>query len=47
MTQWLIESSMKLRLVVVGAAVLLIVFGFTRLRRVPIDALPEFQRPYV
>jgi Cu/Ag efflux pump CusA len=47
MMQWLIESSMRLRLVVVGAAVLLIVFGFTRLRQVPIDALPEFQRPYV
>jgi Cu/Ag efflux pump CusA len=47
MMQWLIESSMKLRLVVVGAAALLIVFGFTQLRRAPIDALPEFQRPYV
>jgi len=47
MMQWLIGSSMRLRLVVVGAAALLIAFGFTQLSRMPIDALPEFQRPYV
>jgi CzcA family heavy metal efflux pump len=47
MMRWLIESSMKLRLVVVGVAALLVAFGVTQLRHMPIDALPEFTRPSV
>jgi CzcA family heavy metal efflux pump len=38
---------MKLRLVVTAVAALLMVFGFTQLRHMPVDALPEFSRPYV
>jgi CzcA family heavy metal efflux pump len=47
MMRWIVGSSMKLRLVMAAAAVLLIVFGFTQLRKMPVDALPEFSRPYV
>jgi CzcA family heavy metal efflux pump len=38
---------MKLRLVVAAVAALLMIFGFTQLRNMPVDALPEFSRPYV
>ena len=47
MMRWIIGSSMKIRLVVVSVAVLLIIFGVTQLRKVPVDILPEFSRPYV
>src|SRR3989304_3569246 len=47
MMRWIIGSSLKLRLVVVTLAALLMVFGFTQLRHMPVDALPEFSRPYV
>jgi Cu/Ag efflux pump CusA len=47
MMRWIVGSSMKLRLVVVGVAALLVAFGFTQLRSIPVDALPEFSRPYV
>ena len=45
--RWIIGSSLRLRLVVVTLAALLMVFGFTHLRNMPVDALPEFSRPYV
>jgi hypothetical protein len=32
---------------VAAIAAMLIVFGFTQLRKMPVDALPEFSRPYV
>lgn len=47
MMRWIIESSMKFRLVVLTVAALLIVFGYQELRNMPVDALPEFSRPYV
>ncbi len=47
MMRWIIESSLKLRIVVATVAALLLIFGFTQLRKTPIDALPEFSRPYV
>ncbi len=47
MMRWIVGSSLKLRLVVVAFAALLMVFGFTQLRTMPVDALPEFSRPYV
>jgi CzcA family heavy metal efflux pump len=47
MMRWIVGSSMKLRLVVVGVAALLVAFGFTQLRYMPVDALPEFTRPFV
>lgn len=45
--RWIVASSVKLRLVVVAFAALLMIFGFTQLRTMPVDALPEFSRPYV
>jgi CzcA family heavy metal efflux pump len=47
MMRWLIGSSLKNRHVVVSVAALLIIFGFTQLTEMPVDALPEFSRPYV
>ncbi|MGH7253187.1 MAG: efflux RND transporter permease subunit, partial [Nitrospiraceae bacterium] len=47
MLRWIIGSSLRLRLVVVTLAAFLMVFGFTQLRNMPVDALPEFSRPYV
>lgn len=47
MMRWIVGSSLKLRLVVATLAALLMVFGFTQLRKMPVDALPEFSRPYV
>jgi CzcA family heavy metal efflux pump len=47
MMRWIIGSSLKLRLFVATVAALLMVFGFTQLRNMPIDALPEFSRPHV
>jgi CzcA family heavy metal efflux pump len=47
MLRWIVGSSLKLRLVVAAVAALLLVFGFTQLDDSPVDALPEFSRPYV
>jgi CzcA family heavy metal efflux pump len=47
MMRWIVGSSLKLRLVVATLAALLMAFGFTRLRKTPVDALPEFSRPHV
>jgi len=47
MVRWIVRSSLKLRLVMAAVAALLMVFGFTQLRHTPVDALPEFSRPYV
>jgi CzcA family heavy metal efflux pump len=47
MMRWIVETSLKLRLVVATLAALLMVFGFMRLRKTPVDALPEFSRPHV
>ncbi|MCK6561695.1 efflux RND transporter permease subunit [bacterium] len=47
MMRWIVGSSMRLRLVMTAIAALLMVFGFTQLRKMPVDALPEFTRPYV
>lgn len=47
MMRWIVGSSLRLRLVMAGVAAALMIFGFTQLRKMPIDALPEFTRPYV
>ncbi len=47
MMRWIVGSCLKLRLVMAAVAALLMVFGFTQLRKMPVDALPEFSRPYV
>jgi len=45
--RWIVGSSLRLRLVMAAIAALLMIFGFTQLRHTPVDALPEFARPYV
>ncbi len=47
MMRWIVGSSLKHPLVVAAVAAFLLVFGFAQLRRMPVDALPEFSRPYV
>ena len=47
MMRWIVGSSLRLRPVMAAVAALLMIFGFTQLRKMPVDALPEFSRPYV
>ena len=47
MLRSLIELSLKCRLLVVVLAAVVIVFGITRFRDMPLDVLPEFSPPYV
>jgi len=47
MMRWIVGSSLKLRLVMAAVAAALMIFGFAELRHMPVDALPEFSRPYV
>ncbi len=47
MMGWIIGSSLQLRLLVMVVAATIIFFGFTQLRNMPVDILPEFSRPYV
>ena len=43
----IVRASLKFRLVVAALAALLLIFSFTHLRKMPVDALPEFSQPYV
>jgi CzcA family heavy metal efflux pump len=47
MLRWIIGSSLQFRLMVVGVAAALVVFGTLQLQRMPIDVLPEFAPPVV
>ena len=47
MMRWIIGSSLQGRLLVVAIAVLILFFGFTHLRNMPVEVLPEFSEPYV
>jgi CzcA family heavy metal efflux pump len=47
MLRWIIGSSLKLRVLVVGIAAAVAVLGVTQLRHAPADVLPEFSPPYV
>ena len=47
MMRWIIESSMKLRLVVVVVGLLTMLFGIVELGDLRLEVLPEFSRPYV
>jgi Cu/Ag efflux pump CusA len=47
MMRSIIGWSMQLRLLMVAAAAVLIFFGATELRQMPIDVVPEFSRHYV
>src|SRR5512143_3008138 len=43
----IIEASLKFRFLIVVLAAVLIFFGATLLRSMPVDVLPEFSQPYV
>ena len=45
--RWIVGASIQLRVLVVVIAVLIMVFGATQLRQMPVDVLPEFSPPYV
>ena len=45
--RWIIESSLRFRLLVIGIAAGVMAFGITQLRSAPVDVLPEFTPPYV
>ncbi len=47
MFRWIIGSSLQFRLMVVGVAAALVVFGTLQLRRMPVDVFPEFAPPVV
>ena len=47
MMRWIISSSMQLRLLVVASVAVLMVVGVMQLRQTPVDAVPDFTRPYV
>ncbi len=42
-----VGTSLRFRLLVLGFAVAMMIFGVVQLRSIPVDALPEFSPPYV
>ena len=47
MIRWIVGSSLRGRLLVVSIAAVIMIVGFTQLRNMPVDVLPEFSDPYV
>ena len=47
MMRWIVESSIRLRLLIVIFAAVLLVFGIIQLRKMPVDVYPEFDPPFV
>jgi CzcA family heavy metal efflux pump len=47
MMRWIVEHSLRLRYLVVFGAVMLLVFGATQFRGMPVDVYPEFAPPRV
>ena len=47
MIRRLIEASLRLRVLVIAAATVVMVVGIGRMRRMPVDVLPEFAPPYI
>jgi CzcA family heavy metal efflux pump len=47
MFDWIVGSSLKLRFLVISAAAALMVFGALQVRKMPVDAFPEFAPPVV
>ena len=47
MFRWIIGSSLQFRVLVLGLAAALIVFGTIQLRQTPVDVFPEFMPPVV
>jgi CzcA family heavy metal efflux pump len=47
MLAWLVDSSLRLRVVLVVLSVVLLIVGARALQHAPLDVFPEFARPYV
>jgi len=47
MIRRIIEASLRLRVLVIAAAAVVMVVGMGRMRRMPVDVLPEFAPPYI
>ncbi len=47
MMRWIVGMSMQLRALVAVIAILIVVIGVAQLRKMPVDVLPEFSKPYV
>ncbi len=47
MLNWIIESSLRNRFLVIAVSALMIVSAVTQLRNLPVNVLPEFSPPYV
>ncbi|NGX42005.1 MAG: Cobalt-zinc-cadmium resistance protein CzcA [Chlamydiae bacterium] len=47
MFRWVVRSSLQFRYLVIFAAMILVVFGITKLRDMPVDVFPEFAPPLV
>lgn len=45
MFRWVVASSLKLRYIVLALAMVMVAFGVTRLREMPVDVFPEFAPP--
>src|SRR5271163_1307451 len=44
---WLVSTSLRLRVIVLAACVVLIVFGVRTLEKTPLDVFPEFAPPLI
>src|SRR5512134_64419 len=47
MFSWIIGSSLKFRFLIVAAAAIMVAFGASELRKMPVDVFPEFAPPLV
>ncbi len=47
MFRWLIGSSLEFRVVILGIATALVVFGSIQLKNMPVDVFPEYEPPIV
>src|SRR5215210_3932236 len=47
MMRWIVESSLKLRFLIIIVVAVLIAFGVSELRKMPVDVYPEFNPPLV
>src|SRR5262245_19422223 len=47
MIRWIVESSLKFKLLVIAVAAGVIAVGIVKLREMPVDVLPEFAPPTV
>ena len=47
MFQWIVQTSLRQRLIVLAASLLLIVFGLISIRQMPVDVFPDLNKPTV